>query len=58
MKGSPGLITAEGKSCLFTLTEHGLQLDQAADEVVKVDHIVLCVPSYQNLVQLVVQLEA
>lgn len=37
------------------LTKHGFKLDQAADEVVKVNHLILCVPGYQNLVQSVVQ---
>lgn len=55
--GSSNVKHAKEKWCLFRLTEHGLQLDQAADEVVKVDHIVLCVPSYQNLIQFVVQLK-
>lgn len=39
---------------IVILTKHGFKLDQATDEVVKVNHFILCVPSYQYLVQFVV----
>lgn len=39
-------------------TEHGLQFDQTAGEVVEVDDLVVGVSSDQHLVQLVVQFEA
>ena len=38
-------------------TEHGLQLHQAAGEVVEVDDLVIGVSSDQHLVQLVVEFE-
>lgn len=40
------------------LTEHGLQFDQAAGEVVKVDDLVVSVASDQYLVHLIVQFKA
>lgn len=39
-------------------TEHGLQFDEAAGEVVKVDDLIVGVSSHQHLMQLVVQFEA
>lgn len=38
-------------------TEHGLQLDQAAGEVVEVDGVVVGVASDQHLIQSVVEFE-
>lgn len=49
------LQTFRVTSITIILTEHGFKLDQAADEVVKVNHLILCVPGYQNLVQSVIQ---
>lgn len=37
------------------LTKHCFQLDQAADEVIKVNHLVVCIAGHQNLVQLIIQ---
>lgn len=45
---------------MFTLpirTEHGLQFDQAAGEVVEVDDLVVGISSDQHLIQFVVQFE-
>ena len=42
-------------STALSLTKHGFKLDQAADEVVKVNHLILSVPGYQDLVQSVIQ---
>lgn len=39
-------------------TEHGLQLEQAAGEVVEVDEVLVGVSGDQHLMQLVVQSEA
>lgn len=41
-----------------TPTEHGLQFDQAADEVIKIDDLVLSVSGYKNLVESVIELKA
>lgn len=49
------LYTFRIASITIILTKHGFKLDQAADEVVKVNHLILCIPGYQNLVQSVVQ---
>lgn len=53
----------KGLLCMFSRshdqpTEHGLQFDEAAGEVVKVDDLVVGVSSHQHLMQLVVQFEA
>lgn len=42
---------------ITVLTEHNFKLDQAADEVVKVNNLILCIPCYQNLVESVVEFE-
>ena len=39
------------------LTKHGFKLNQAADKVVKVDQLILCITGHQDLVQSVIQLE-
>lgn len=39
----------------ITLTEHGFKLDQAANEIVKVNHLIVCIPGDQDLVQFVVE---
>ncbi len=41
-----------------TPTEHGLQFDKAADEVIKIDDLVLSVSGYKNLVESVIELKA
>ncbi len=41
-----------------TPTEHGLQFDQAADEVIKINDLVLSVSGYKNLVESVIELKA
>lgn len=44
--------------CLWILlTKHGFKLNQAADEVVKVNHLILCIPGHQNLVESIIQFE-
>lgn len=44
--------------CLSTLlTKHGFKLNQAAYEAVKVNHLILCIPGHQNLVESIIQLE-
>lgn len=37
------------------LTKHGFKLDQAADEVVKVNHLIVGIAGDQDLVQFVVE---
>lgn len=39
-------------------TEHSLQFDQAADEVIKIDDLVLSVSGYKDLVESVIELKA
>lgn len=49
-----GIKTHGSIYCRSSHTEHGFQFDQAADEVVKVDHLIVRISGYQDLVQFVV----
>lgn len=49
----PSLYTIPSRTAV--LTEHGFKLDQAADKVVKVNHLIVCITGDQNLIQFVIQ---
>lgn len=41
-----------------TPTEHGLEFDQAADKVIKIDDLIFSISGYEDLVESVIELKA
>lgn len=41
-----------------TPTEHGLEFDQAADKVIKIDDLIFSISGYKDLVESVIELKA
>lgn len=41
-----------------TPTEHGLEFDQAADKVIKIDDLIFSISGYKDLVESVIELKS